>query len=785
MNKWTLIFLFCLPSFCAWAQETITVVDNQKVSYEESRGSFRWYMPLFSHEGSQLRSDSADYNQGDNFFDAYGHVVITQPDGTLVYADKLHYTEATRQALLTGNVRLVDGDAVLSTDYLTYNLKTKIGNYHGGGRIVNQGDTLTSLHGYYFENTKDAYFRKNVVVQTQDATIYTDSMRYNSESKMTYFYGPTNIQGENGNLYTENGDYNTQTKYARFGKNNLYTEGSKFLRGDSLLYDGQTGNGRAIKNVIFVDTAEHLVLRGQLGEYNKLKDRIVMTDRAYIVLATENGATDKADSTTKADSTITAESDTQPTDSLHQDAVVVKDSVRTDSTYMTADTLISQVILLKDYPFANLKMDRSGGPIDTEEGTDVLEGFEDFQFGPADSTEKPVVDTANAEAPADSIAKLNPDSLNSTDTLISQPPVATSSPPDSSVVRGDADTSRLSEIIPAPLDTIQSLRSDSASESLAPADTISIPDSIPEPPPADFNYAVIDSMGIQDSIPQAGQADSTLSNATAIAFSESTTKDSLISDTSTTRIVIAYHDVKIFKSDLQAIADSAYYGYADSVIRCIGTPMIWSQGSQMTGDTVFLQLKNQKLDNMLLKGNAFVVNTELDSSRFNQVKGRQISGFFKDGQLDVVYVDGNAESIYHSVEEGQFTGMGRTLSGRIKLLFQDNHMSDVIWIKSFESTYYPIDQAPEDRSFLEGFIWKPELRPKSKEEILPGSESKPLADSIPDTDSTGRASQEPLPPAQESSEKPEPKSPEALPASKLQGIRKEAQEEAVEEPSKN
>src|SRR5690606_35779224 len=80
-----------------------------------------------------------------------------------------------------------------------------------------------------------------------------------------------------------------------------------------------------------------------------------------------------------------------------------------------------------------------------------------------------------------------------------------------------------------------------------------------------------------------GTGDSLLNEATKIALTAKT--DTLNTDTGETRIVKAYHNVKIFKSDLQAIADSAYYGYADSVIRCFGKPIIWSQGSQLSADT--------------------------------------------------------------------------------------------------------------------------------------------------------------------------------------------------------
>src|SRR5690606_25633357 len=165
-------------------------------------------------------------------------------------------------------------------------------------------------------------------------------------------------------------------------------------------------------------------------------------------------------------------------------------------------------------------------------------------------------------------------------------------------------------------------------------------------------------------------------------------------------------------------ADSAYYGYADSVIRCFGKPIIWSQGSQLSADTVYMILKNQKMENILFDKNAFIVNTQLDSTKFNQVKGRKITGYFKNNELNRVYVDGNAESVYYTVEDNKYSGMVRSVSSRIKIQFENKEMTDVISIRQAESTYYPIASLAADKEILEGFIWKPELRPKSKQEII-------------------------------------------------------------------
>lgn len=746
MKKAAFFLVFILLPTLLLAQSTITVVSNIKVTYDKDRGSYRWYRPVFAHEGSTLAADSSDFTEGDNFFDAYGHVVITQPNGTVVYADKLHYTEETQQALLTGNVRLVDQGSTLTTDYLTYNMKSKIGTYHGGGRIINGTDTLDSKGGYYFESSQDAYFRKDVIVRTPDALIKTDTMRYNSGSKVTYFYGPTNIFGKNGTLYTENGDYNTETDRARFGKNNLYTEGSKFLRGDSLYYDGKSGNGRAVKNVVFVDTAQQIVMRGQLGTYTKATQTTIVTKNAYIVLAADEAKEKSKDSTlTRIDSLKPIEGTTPGSgtpDSLAVKPLVDKPEAKKDSTFMTADTLFSQVIPLKDYLYLNIKLGQENDVLEeeseeseqSEEGNNQIisrdapgsEGIDSISANASDSLSKKHslgLKTDSLKSPTDSLKKdtlLSPDDLKKAqaDSLkkakeqekVKKKELKKQEKLAKKKAKEDLKAAKREK--EQKLDSLKALdKAQSPKDSLLAKGIDSLKkDSLTNKPLA-LDSSLTD-------IPH-GTGDSLLHAATQIALKAKT--DSLRADTGETRIVKAYHNVKIFKSDFQAIADSAYYGYADSVIRCFGKPIIWSQGSQLSADTVYMILKNQKMENVLFDKNAFIVNTQLDSTKFNQIKGRKITGYFDNNELNRVYVDGNAESVYYTVEDNKYSGMVRSVSSRIKIKFENKEMTDVISIRKPESTYYPIASIAADKEILEGFIWKPELRPTSKEEIIAGT----------------------------------------------------------------
>ncbi|MBC7913562.1 MAG: hypothetical protein H7Y07_05495 [Pyrinomonadaceae bacterium] len=628
-NRIFLLFAVLIYSGSAFSQSVIQLVQSQQLS--PGKLGMRVTKPVFAQEGTTLAADSALFNQGANTFDAYGNVIITQSDGTIVYSDLLNYNGNNKLALLTGNVRLVDKDATLTTNYLTYNLGTRIGTYTGGGQIDSPPNVITSKNGYYFASTRDSYFRYNVVVNTPDVLIKTDTLRYNTGTKISYFYGPTNIlnKSDKTKLYTENGRYNTITDQAWFGKRNVYTDGSKTLRGDSLFYDGKAGFGKAINNVTFMDTEQKTTLKGDIGYYRKGEESALVTGNAYITMLVE------------------------------------QDSAKMDTIWMTADTLLTKLIFLRDLvPLSGEKIKSNAEVV--EEDAVVIEG---------ETTAATVIEGEKA---------------------------VTSLPQSSSeLVQDSVSTAKSAK--PPKRRLFGLLKPKKAAK-----------------PPADIRQT----KAMADSLVAKVPADSITLKTDSL---KSAIKAPL--DTTRTRIVLAYHKVKIFKSDLQSKSDSAFYSYADSTIRCFQNPIIWTQGSQLSADTIFLQLKNRKLDNMQLKKNGFIVSTEADSSKFNQVKGKALTGLFKDSKMYRMLVDGNAESIYYTMEDSVYSGMNRSLSSRMRLDFEDNRVKEVMLVRKAEGKYYPIEGIPKDVDMLEGFMWKPKERPRSKEEIIPalGKSKKPAA----------------------------------------------------------
>lgn len=619
--------LLTLISISAFSQgRQIEIRSSELIKGFQASGFARIIRPVFAQEGSTLAADSADFNQAANTFDAFGHVVITQPSGTTIYSDLLNYDGNTKLAILTNNVRFIDGDATLTTNNLTYNMNTRIGIYTGGGKIVNGKNVLTSKNGYYFAATRDAYFRNNVILTTPDALIKNDTLRYNSNSKIAYFYGPSNIYGKDDTLYTENGTYNTNNDQARFGKNNLYTQGSKSLTGDSLFYDRKAGYGKAIGHVTFIDTTQKAILKGGLGEYKKLDESILVTKNPYVVIISET------------------------------------DSSKVDSIWMTADTLLSKVVFTRD-----------------------LIPYKQDEIIPDDQI-----------------------SINDTPEINTQ----------------DA----IKPVMPDQKDNNLALRKGSKKPEMnVTEDRAEIPTEVKiPPPPVKIAPPKLDKKkdkSVKDTLNKKA-----LSDTTKVV---SSIKDTVSLDTTRTRMIMAYHHAKIFKSDLQARADSMFFSYADSTVRCYVNPMVWAQGSQLSGDTIYLQMKNKKLDNMLLHHNSFIVNTEdADSTNFNQIKGKVITGYFKENKLNNMFVDGNAESVYYLKEDSTYSGLNHMVSSRLRILLKDNKLNNISAIRTIEASITPMKDLQEEDRVLKGFIWKPRDRPKSKEEIIPQlakAEQKPAA----------------------------------------------------------
>ncbi len=778
MNKYVLSLLFLLTAASVFGQKKsiVNLIRSQSSTGIKLNGKdvVKVYQGTFKQDYSTLTSDSAYFYVQDNLVDAFGHVIINQGDTLNIYSDKLHYDGNTKVAILTDNVRMVDKDATLTTNHLNYNTATRIGTYTDGGKMVNKDNTLLSKNGWYFAFSRDAYFRYNVSLTTPDALVKTDTMRYNTKTKISYFYGPTNIysvpkkgekEKDRDTLYTENGDYDTNTEQAAFGKNNLYHSGTKSLKGDSLFYDKLKGYGRAVKRVTFIDKEQKVTIKGDLGTYFKADELTVVTQDPYAIMVTEEKDTTKTDSVAKADSIARADSLLKKQPAKGKNVISMAQLIK--KTIPGADTIGSKKIQAK----ADSLLKQSQNKAAITALADTLAANSKNIRTKADSLIKQTQNKPpNGKVPAakkatTGLKKQNKLSTGDKDKVLEK----TAMPKDTSKMKVDsiymsADTietriltykdlkiykekQRLAHI----RDTATRVKKPVEKESkyLAGVQRRIAPDTI---------YRHRDFFGKPKPVPVVKKVEKPLSKKQLALDSIAKKKvaDSVLmaklaepSDTARIRIIIAHHHFKMFKSDLQAKSDSMFYSNADSTIRCFVNPMMWTQGSQLSGDTTYLQMKHKKLDNMTMFPDAFIVNIEkTDSVHFNQVGGKRMRGFFKDDKLHRMFIEGNAESIYFSRDSGKMTisGMQRSLSSRIRVDFKNNQATNLAFYTKPENRYGPLDKFKDEDKILKGFIWKPKDRPVSKESIIPSYNKKPLATkSPPDKSKTGKPGTKKLP----------------------------------------
>jgi lipopolysaccharide export system protein LptA len=187
----------------------------------------------------------------------------------------------------------------------------------------------------------------------------------------------------------------------------------------------------------------------------------------------------------------------------------------------------------------------------------------------------------------------------------------------------------------------------------------------------------------------------------------------------TIRYFIGFHHVRIFNDSLQAVSDSLHYSTIDSAFKLFGNPICWNNNTQLTGDTIYLNTENQKAKQLYVFFNAMVINKTSDGL-YNQMAGKTLNGFFKDGNIDYIRVKGSpAESIFYPQDNDSANiGMNRSKGDVIDIIFTNKEINRIKFINDVDGTLYPMNQIPAAVKFLKNFKWQDERRPKNKLELF-------------------------------------------------------------------
>ena len=205
--------------------------------------------------------------------------------------------------------------------------------------------------------------------------------------------------------------------------------------------------------------------------------------------------------------------------------------------------------------------------------------------------------------------------------------------------------------------------------------------------------------------------------------------------------MLAYSHVKIFKSNLQGRADSLVYFSTDSVLYFYEQPVMWTNGNQMTGDTIKVVLKNQNVDKVYLMSNSFVVSQD-SLLNFNQMKGKRMTAHFANKTIHHVDVDGNGESIYYALQEEEkqldslllkityVSGLNKMICSNMKINFVDGKIDNFTAYVKPDAQFVPPHEIKSEVTKLKGFNWRVEERP-AREDVVKTRGAAPKKPGIP------------------------------------------------------
>jgi lipopolysaccharide export system protein LptA len=635
-----------------------------------------------------LYCDSAYQNTTTKNFEAFSNVKIAQQNGTQGKSDYLKYTSAQKLAYMRGNVSLTDGKNNLKTEELTYDLGTKIGTYYNGGTLYNDSTTVTSKTGVYNANAKESHFTGNVIINDPEYKIRSEDLVYNTESKITRFYAHSIVTRDSGKsiLETTNGTYDGKRGIAHFVGHSSIWNDEDYIEGDSLDYNKAVGHGIANGHVICIDTIHHSRLFCGHAEYFH-KKRVIWASIKPVLEQVNNKDTFYM----RADTFYTAPM-------VKAKPAVVKPRIRlTDNDSMGKPNAIIKDSLghIRSLPVAMADTQNMKSIHDTviPQPKAVVGPMPDYIGDSIYALRKATQDIPkqtlnNSHDSSVSLKKTNQENIKDTANAkqgLKKPGAKTIA---DSVVKNAKRVNEINWIVPS-------------GPKFRMLDTLNIitGDTVATPKPDAKNKK----------------------NKKSLAVKHLAVPDTSLADTTAPMYFVGWNHVLLFSDSMQGKCDSICYTRSDSLIRMINDPIDWAHNSQVTGDTILLQLDSNELRSMYVPNNALVVSQSgpPKAQLYNQVQGKTLTAYLNHSAITHMIVVPDAECIYYSQDEhNAYMGMDQTKSVRMIIYFNDQKISNIKFDQDDKIKVTPMEQVDIPNARLSRFKWLPELRPKTKEELF-------------------------------------------------------------------
>ena len=698
------------------------------------------------HNGAVITCDSA-VRYSDMRIEFFGNVLINK-NTTYIYGDRAEYNGEVNEARVFSDiVKVVDEDATLYTYEFLFNTKENVGEFGGGGVLVNRDSRLESVRGYYYANSKELGCVDRVEMRNDEYELKGDSVVYNMATDNAFFFKHTNIWNKEGDyLYADRGAYRkadslykvTSNGYVLTDKQEMWSDSIDFYRAEDHII---------LWRDIQIDDTEHKVLAfGDYGEYWKEPGNAFLTRRPSIVsydLSQGDSLFMRADSMFLFTINENAErraAEAAAADSLARSA---------DSLALSGPDSLAHAAGGVDVPADSLGRPRSGRRpqgVDAADSLATAGSVPDSLAagGDADSPHatSSSLDAPDRPAPADSLGGAAPaDSLaNAADTLtVAQrkallKEAAKRAKAEEKAAAAKEKKKKLDEIAARRKEkmTARLLEQKEREEARLTARRLKAESKlkarqaratrkgrmiqIDSTALRELDSLIVLNMAEQDSLLNL-LVDSLLTDTAAMAVPADSIDSLAAPRDSIYRLLKGFRNVKIYRSDFQTVCDSMTAISTDSTIHLYIDPVLWNENNQITSDVMDIFTENQQLTRAEFIGSPMMVS-QLDTMHYNQVAGKTMTAYFFNNQIYRNDVNGNAQTIYY-MQDGEpveITMMGVIESGEISFFIEDKQVVQITYRGDPVYNFYPMDKIPPTQDIrLKGFKWEGARRPSQAE----------------------------------------------------------------------
>ena len=568
----------------------------------------------FLHNGTYLSCDTALWHVEEKIINCFGNVQLMQGESVLT-SEKLDYLIDESLAQFRGSVVQLRNkqDNILRTRILDYNTQDSLGVFYGGASMMSEdGQIIESDEGTYSNALNLFTFTGNVNMFTDSVFVRTNRLEYDSDTARADFLEDIDFWKDENMLSAGGGRYE-RNEDIFFFRDHVHGLGStEESWSDSLYYYRRPNDLLMLGSVQVQDQSRKVAAMGDRLEYVDSLSRVTLKDRASSALWEE------------------------------------KEDGQRDTTYLGATLFVYHTTPRCDIPEEEVKT--AAGRLEEMLGDPVAEYRRRAAQEAADAAAEALKNDPNAgprgRAPAPNTPRGSRDG---------QSPAKPSAPA--------PEEPSIPEEPVAPADTLS-----------APADSLmaSVADSLAVAPP----------------------------------------------DSSRIGYLLAVGDVRIFRKDMQVRCDSLRYCDLDSIARLYKQPIVWNEGNrQYNSDSLFVLVRNNKMDRANLLSNAFI-HVEEKGGYYDQIKSTDVIAYFNDAtELARFDALGGVNALFYLEENDAIATVNKVESKMMMATFKDGEIQHVYNFDHPKSDAYPVVQLPKADHKLRGFNWQPDLRPKDKYDV--------------------------------------------------------------------